>query len=36
VPHELLQAPSRDVIDISVDDAMAAYFRLENKLIDKS
>jgi heptosyltransferase-3 len=36
VPHELLQTPSRDVIDISVDDAMAAYFRLENKLIDKS
>jgi ADP-heptose:LPS heptosyltransferase len=35
VPNELLQTPSRDVIDISVDDVMAAYFRLENKLTDK-
>lgn len=35
VPNELLQTPSRDVIDISVDDAMAAYSRLENKLANK-
>lgn len=28
VPYELLQAPSRDVTDISVDEAAAAYARL--------
>lgn len=36
VPNELLQTPSRDVIDISVEDAMAAYARLGKKLVDKS
>lgn len=35
VPNELLQTSSRDVIDISVDDVMGAYSRLENKLADK-
>ena len=31
VPHELLQPPSLNVIDISVDDALAAFERLEEQ-----
>jgi heptosyltransferase-3 len=32
VPHELLQTDSRDVGDISVEDALAAYERLSSRL----
>lgn len=31
VPHELLQKPSRDVADISVDEVLDAYRRLTNR-----
>lgn len=30
VAHELLQTPSRNVIDISVDDSLAAFARLNS------
>jgi ADP-heptose:LPS heptosyltransferase len=33
VPHELLQPESRNVIDISVDDALAAFERLDSRLM---
>ena len=33
VPHELLQPPSRNVVDVSLDDALQAFERLEQRLL---